>query len=142
MSNLATKDYIFDLERFAAFEGNTGPYLLYTIVRIKSILSRYGKPIETLSIAPADSASAKALQLTLSQMPDQLAMAYRDSAPNTVCAYAYDVATAANKFYHETRILSEPDAQKQRAYVALAALAKRALEECIDLLGFEAPDRM
>ena len=142
LSNLATKDYIFDLERFAAFEGNTGPYLLYTIVRIKSILSRYGKPTDALPIAPADNASAKALQLTLSQMPDQLAMAYRDSAPNTVCAYAYEVATAANKFYHETRILSEPDEQKQRAYVALAALAKRALEECIDLLGFEAPDRM
>ena len=142
LSNLATKDYIFDLERFAAFEGNTGPYLLYTIVRIKSILSRYGKPTDALHIASADNAAAKALQLTLSQMPDQLAMAYRDSAPNVVCAYAYEVATAANKFYHETRILSEPNEEKQRGYVALAALAKRALEECIGLLGFEAPDRM
>ena len=142
LSNLATKDYIFDLERFSAFEGTTGPYLLYTIVRIKSILSRYGKPIDGLAIAAADNPSAKALQLTLSQMPDQLAIAYRDSAPNAVCSYAYEVATAANKFYHETRILSEPNEEKQRGYVALAALAKRALEECIDLLGFEAPDRM
>lgn len=142
LSNLATKDYIFDLERFAAFEGNTGPYLLYTIVRIKSILSRYGAPVDNLSIAAADSKSAKALQLVLSQMPDQLGLAYRDSAPNTVCAYAYELAGAVNQFYHETRILAEPDAAKQQSYVALIALAKRALEECIDLLGFEAPEKM
>ena len=142
LSNLATKDYIFDLERFSAFEGNTGPYLLYTIVRIKSILSRYdGDPAE-LSIAAADSAEAKALQLELAQMPDQLAMAYRDSAPNTVCAYAYELAGAVNKFYHETRILTEPDPVRRQGYVALITFAKRALEECIDLLGFSAPERM
>ena len=142
LSNLATKDYIFDLERFSAFEGNTGPYLLYTIVRIKSILSRCdGDPAE-LPIAPADSAEAKALQLELAQMPDQLAMAYRDSAPNTVCAYAYELAGAVNKFYHETRILTEPDPDRRRGYVALITFAKRVLEECIDLLGFSAPERM
>ena len=142
LSNLAAKDYIFDLERFSAFEGNTGPYLLYTIVRIKSILSRYdGDPAE-LSIAAADSTETKALQLELAQMPDQLAMAYRDSAPNTVCAYAYELAGAVNKFYHETRILTEPDPVRRQGYVALITFAKRALEECIDLLGFSAPERM
>ena len=141
LSNLATKDYIFDLERFSAFEGNTGPYLLYTIVRVKSILSRYGKPAG-LPIVPADSDSAKALQLVLSQMPDQLQMAYRDSAPNAVCAYVYELAQAVNQFYHETRILTEPDEEKQRGYIALIAMAKRAMEECIDLLGFSAPDKM
>ena len=141
LSNLATKDYIFDLERFSAFEGNTGPYLLYTIVRVKSILSRYGKPAD-LPVVPADSDSAKALQLVLSQMPDQLQMAYRDSAPNAVCAYVYELAQAVNQFYHETRILTEPDEEKQRGYIALIAMAKRAMEECIDLLGFSAPDKM
>ncbi len=141
LSNLATKDYIFDLERFSAFEGNTGPYLLYTIVRIKSILSRYGKDVPAV-ISPADNESAKALQLSLSQMPDQLQMAYRDSAPNVICAYAYELAGAVNKFYHETRILTEADEKKQAGYIALISLAKRSLEECIDLLGFSAPDRM
>ena len=142
LSNLATKDYIFDLERFSAFEGNTGPYLLYTIVRIKSILNRYGKDTAGLSIAAADSAEAKALQLELAQMPDQLAIAYRDSTPTAVCSYAYELAGAVNKFYHETHILTEPDEAKQQGYVALICLAKRALEECIDLLGFAAPERM
>lgn len=142
LSNLATKDYIFDLERFSAFEGNTGPYLLYTIVRIKSILNRCGTDVSGLSITPADSAEAKALQLMLTQMPEQLYMAYRDSMPNTVCAYAYELAGAVNKFYHETHILTEPDEAKKNGYLALISLAKRALEECIDLLGFAAPDRM
>ena len=141
LSNLATKDYIFDLERFSAFEGNTGPYLLYTIVRIKSILGRYGKEFDP-EIAPADSEYAKTLQLSLCQMPEQLLVAYRDSAPNVICAYAYELAGAVNKFYHETRILSEPDEKKRESYLSLISLAKRALEECIDLLGFSAPDRM
>jgi arginyl-tRNA synthetase len=140
LSNLATKDYIFDLERFAAFEGNTGPYLLYTIVRIKSILARCEST--NPAICPADSEVAKNLQLALAQMPDQLALAYRDSAPNVICAYAYELAGAVNKFYHDTRILTEPDETKKQGYIALISLAKRALEECIDLLGFEAPDKM
>ena len=142
LSNLATKDYIFDLERFSAFEGNTGPYLLYTIVRIKSILHRWGGDWQALSLRPADSDSAKQLQLALADMPDQLSMAYRDSAPNAVCAYAYALAGAVNKFYHETHILTEEDREKQAGYIALIAFAKRALETCIDLLGFSAPDRM
>lgn len=142
LSNLATKDYIFDLERFSAFEGNTGPYLLYTIVRIKSILSRCGKDFSDLPILPADSAEAKSLQLMLAQLPDALGMAYRDSLPNAVCAYAYELAGAVNKFYHETHILTEPDETKKDGYLALICLAKRVLEICIDLLGFSAPDRM
>ena len=140
LSNLATKDYIFDLERFAAFEGNTGPYLLYTIVRIKSILARCEST--NPAILPADSEVAKNLQLVLAQMPDQLTLAYRDSAPNVICAYAYELAGAVNKFYHDTRILTEADEAKKQGYIALISLAKRALEECIDLLGFEAPDKM
>ena len=140
LSNLATKDYIFDLERFAAFEGNTGPYLLYTIVRIKSILNR--AELSDGTIAPANNESAKNLQLVLSAMPEQMLMAYRDSAPNVVCAYAYELAGAVNKFYHENRILAEPDEERKRSSLALISLSKRALEECIDVLGFEAPEKM
>ena len=95
-----------------------------------------------LTIGEADTQVEKNLQLALTQMPEQLALAYRDSAPNVICAYAYELAGALNKFYHDTRILAEPDAEKQRRYIALIALAKRALEECIDLLGFEAPEKM
>ena len=142
LSNLATKDYIFDLERFAAFEGNTGPYILYTIVRIKSILAKYGKPVSGAQLLPPESAEQKQLMLVLSRMSDALWTAYRDSAPNAVCAYIYELATAANKFYHDVKILTEPDERRQASYAALIDLTRGVLETCIDLLGFSAPERM
>ena len=142
LSNLATKDYIFDLDRFSSFEGNTGPYLLYTIVRIKSILAKYDGDAAAAQLLPPDGAEQKDLMLVLSRMQDALRAAYRDSAPNAICAYVYELAVAANKFYHDVRIISEPDAGKRASYVALIDLTRRAMETCIDLLGFSAPDKM
>jgi len=141
LSNQATKDYVFDLDRFAAFEGNTGPYILYTIVRIKSILSRYGKAAEK-TVRPALSKDEKNLMLVISRFADNMTAAYKQSAPNVICAYIYELAGAVNKFYHETKILSEEDGEKQAGFVALIALAKDILETCIDLLGFSAPEKM
>ncbi len=141
LMNAPTKDYVFDMDRFAAFEGNTGPYILYTIVRIKSILARYGA-WEELPVRAPESREAKDLMLALTRLPDALELACRDCAPNVICAYIYELAGFANKFYHETRILTEEDPEKQQGYVALIALTKRVLETCIDLLGFEAPEKM
>ena len=142
LSNLATKDYVFDLDRFASFEGNTGPYILYTIVRIKSILAKYdGDAAQAVLLAPV-SQEQKDLMLVLSRLQDSLLAAYRDSLPNIICAYIYELAGAANKFYHDVRIISEPDAAQKASYIALMDLTRRALETCIDLLGFAAPDKM
>ncbi len=141
LMNAPTKDYVFDLDRFAAFEGNTGPYILYTVVRIKSILARYGA-WEELPIRAPETPEAKDLMLALTRLPDALELAYRDCAPNLICAYIYELAGCANKFYHETHILTEEDPEKQKGYVALVGLTKRVLETCIDLLGFEAPEKM
>mgnify|MGYP004600007607 CR=1 FL=1 len=142
LSNLATKDYVFDLDRFSSFEGNTGPYILYTIVLIKSILAKFAKPVSWELLLPAGSSEQKQLMLVLSRMSDALWSAYRDSAPNAICAYIYELATAANKFYHDVKILAEPDPAKQASYASLMDLTRSALETCIDLLGFSAPDRM
>ena len=142
LSNQPTKDYVFDLERFAAFEGNTGPYILYTIVRIKSILAKYGKAVDISALSAPETKEAKDLMLVLTRFADFMQQAYRDNAPNVICAYIYELAGAANKFYHETRILAEPDAGKQAGYVALMDLTRQVLESCIDLLGFEAPEKM
>ena len=141
LSNQPTKDYIFDLDRFAAFEGNTGPYILYTIVRIKSILSRYGA-WENLPIQAPANEYAKDLMLSITKLAPALESALRTSSPNLICAYIYELAGAVNKFYHETRILSEEDENLKAGYIALIALAKRILEQCIELLGFSAPDKM
>ena len=144
LSNQASKDYCFDIERFTSFEGNTGPYILYTIVRIKSILKKYTAK-NTLPDAPilgAHSASAKNLMLVLSRFNAMMENAYEEKAPHKICAYIYELANAFNGFYHETKILSEEDPQVQASYIGLLVLTKNILETCIDVLGFSAPDRM
>ncbi len=141
LSNQPTKDYNFDLERFAAFEGNTGPYILYTIVRIKSILARYGA-WEELPIQEPANEYAKDLMIAITKFAPNLEVALRSSAPNLICAYVYELAGAVNKFYHETRILTEEDEGKKAGYIALIGLARDILETCIHMLGFEAPEKM
>ena len=141
LSNQPTKDYNFDLERFAAFEGNTGPYILYTIVRIKSILSRYGA-WENLPIQTPANAEAKDLMLSLTKFGPSLEAALKAAAPNMVCAYIYELAGCVNKFYHETPILKEENEELKAGHIALIGLAKNILETCIDILGFSAPEKM
>jgi len=141
LSNQPTKNYIFDMDKFAAFEGNTGPYILYTIVRIKSILARYGA-WEHLPIQNAANPYAKELMLAITKLAPALESALKSASPNLICAYIYELAGAVNKFYHETRILTEEDENLKAGYIALIALAKNVLEQCIDLLGFSAPEKM
>lgn len=145
LSNQAAKDYIFDVERFTSFEGNTGPYILYTIVRIKSILKKYQAEKDlpqSAQILAAHSDSEKALMLEISKFNGMMESAFADTAPHKVCAYIYDLANAFNHFYHETKILAEPDAMVQAGYICLLELTKQALEICIEVLGFEAPEKM
>ena len=145
LSNQASKDYIFDIDRFTSFEGNTGPYILYTIVRIKSIVNKYkeaGKEAGTAAILPAHSESEKALMLELTRFNAMMENAYEETAPHKVCSYIYDLANALNHFYHETKIMAEEDEAVQASYVRLLTLTRRTLEVCIDVLGFSAPDRM
>ena len=145
LSNQASKDYVFDVDRFTSFEGNTGPYILYTIVRIKSILNKYqaqGGVLEKGRIPAAENESQKALELMLARFNGVLENAFEELAPHKVCAYIYELANSFNKFYHETKILGEENEEKRAGLVALLQLTKRVLETCIDVLGFEAPDRM
>lgn len=145
LSNQASKDYIFDVDRFTSFEGNTGPYILYTIVRIKSILNKYqaeGHALEGLAMTAAISESEKALMLEVTKYNEVLENAYAELAPHKICAYIYDLSNAFNRFYHETKILSETEEIKRQSYIALLQLTKEVLESCIDVLGFEAPERM
>ena len=145
LSNQASKDYIFDIDRFTSFEGDTGPYILYTIVRIKSILSKYaeaGGDLQAVTIKAPVNKDEKDLMMVISRFGSMMRTAYEELAPHKVCAYIYEMANAFNHFYHETKILSEADEEKKAGYIALLALTKEILETCIDVLGFEAPERM
>ena len=146
LSNQASKDYIFDIERFASFEGNTGPYILYTIVRIKSLLAKFkeggGVLPESASLLAPVSESETNLYLTLNKFADVVESAYSELAPHKICQYIYELSEALNHFYHETKILAEEDEKRKCSYLQLIHLVQRVLEQCIDLLGFEAPERM
>ena len=145
LSNQASKDYIFDIDRFTSSEGDTGPYILYTIARIKSILRKYEElkgGVNSLTIGEATNDGEKALMLELTKFNAMMETACAEHAPHKVCAFIYDLANAFNKFYHDTKIMGEEDEKRQASYIALLVLTKKVLETCIDVLGFEAPDRM
>ena len=146
LSNQAAKDYIFDIERFASFEGNTGPYILYTIVRIKSLISKYeangGKIAEDAKLLAPLSASETEVYLTLSRFADMMETAYAELAPHKICQYIFELSESFNHFYHETKIIAEEDEERKASYLKLICLVRRLLETCIDMLGFEAPDKM
>jgi arginyl-tRNA synthetase len=146
LSNQVFKDYVFDIDRFTSFEGDTGPYILYTIVRIKSILAKFKEQksdvINKLVILPTVAASEQSLMLELAKFNEMINTAYAETAPNRICAYIYNLANAFNSFYHDTKIITEEDASKQSSWIALITLVQDILLTSIDLLGFEAPERM
>ncbi|MCI6593991.1 MAG: arginine--tRNA ligase [Firmicutes bacterium] len=146
LSNQASKDYIFDTEKFTSFEGDTGPYILYTIVRIKSILAKYqaagGRDLAELAIAKPQSKAEKSLMQDIAGFGAMMEGAYEDCAPHRICAYIYQLSNDFNSFYHGTRILAEEDAAKKEGWIALLKLTRDILETCIDVLGFSAPERM
>ena len=145
LSNQASKDYIFDIAKFSSSEGDTGPYILYTIARIKSILRKYaeqGGVPQAAALREAQSASEKSLMMELAGFQTMVETAFADTAPHKVCAYIYNLSNVFNHFYHEQNILKEEDAEKKAGWIALLMLTGAILETCIDLLGFSAPERM
>ncbi len=149
LSNQASKDYIFDIERFASFEGNTGPYILYTIVRIKSLLAKYSQnggsvteKGEAEKLMIPDSRSEINLYLTLAKFGDMMEAAYNEKAPHKICQFIYELSENFNHFYHENSILANENEEQKASYIQLLILVKNVLEQCIDLLGFQAPEKM
>ena len=144
--NQASKDYVFDIEKFASFEGNTGPYILYTIVRISSILRKGGFSTEEqgslCTFKEPETEAEKNLVLSLLRFGETVEKAAEELAPHKICAYVYALANDFNRFYHETKILSEPDEEKRAGYLSLLVLTFAVLTKAIDLLGFSAPERM
>ncbi len=144
LSNQASKDYIFDLERFISFEGNTGPYILYTVVRIKSILNKYkdlGHQVEGKILNPTKG-SERTLMLELSRFNEVMENSFAEIAPHKICQYVFELSNSFNSFYHDTKILAEVDQERQKSYINLITLVKDVLETSVGVLGFETPDRM
>ena len=142
LSNQASKDYVFDIDRFTSLEGNTGPYILYTTVRIKSILEKSGTDATEYKISVPYSDKEKALFLKLSEYNAVINAAYAELAPHRICQYVYEISDVFNGFYHDTKILTEEDEEKRKGWLALLELTQNVLISCLDLLGIECPDKM
>lgn len=146
LSNQATKDYVFDVDRFISFEGNTGPHIQYMVVRIKSILEKYrelmGGSYTLVPVRPASSETEKALQLELCRFGEVVETAFAETAPHRICQYMYDLSDAFNNFYLVNKIIGEEDREKQAGFISLISLTKDVLNACMDLLGIEAPEHM
>ncbi len=142
LQNNRIADYAFDLDRMTAFEGKTGPYLLYQAVRIKSLLRKAAEQ----GLHPAKDFVLKAeetpLALLLSEIPDQIQLAVKNYSPHILCDYAYKVAQEFSSFYGKCHILSESDAALRGSRLALCALTARHLELLLALLGIGVPERM
>ena len=154
LQNQASKDYVFDIERFTSFEGNTGPYILYTIVRIGSILNKCQTAgdadvlnmdeaaIRSCINAAVEAPQVKALALILTRYNEVIASAWEQLAPHKICQFIYELSDAFNTFYHDVKILTEEDELKKAGYICVLQLTRRVLTDCIHMLGFDAPEKM
>ncbi len=143
LMNHRTKDYVFDLDRFSSFEGRTGPYILYAAVRIKSVLRRADeRGLQPGRIMVPRGESERNLDLKLSELPAVIDLAFETRAPNHLCEYAFQLATAYNRFYHTHHILNEEDGERRASWLAVSGVTLRVLVKVLDLLGIEVPRRM
>lgn len=140
LSNFVSKDYIFDADKFTAFEGKTGPYIQYTAVRIKSILNKAGYN-ETGEI-DIHLSEEKKIIIQILKFIDSLEIAYNDNSVNSICMSLYDLCASYSNFYNNVRILSEADANKKQSYLNLSALTFKAITIGANVLGIEIPDKM
>jgi arginyl-tRNA synthetase len=143
LSNHRTTDYVFDLDQFSQFEGRTGPYLLYSAVRIKSILRKaQARGLGPGDFVPAASGVERDLVLALCAFPDAVEKACAERAPNHLCEFGYVLARAFSRFYMDCHVLSATDPAVQGSWLRLCSLCLRELTTVLDLLGIEVPERM
>ena len=138
LSIMRTKDYIFDPEKFCAFEGKTGPYLLYSLTRAKSILRKVGEISGKFNANFCD----KKILLSLASFGSTIISAYENLAPNELCDYAYKLANDFNSFYAKTSIINEKDMDKKYSLCMQTKFVVTILEKILNLLAIETLDRM
>lgn len=143
LSNQISKDYIFDTDKFTSFDGKTGPYILYTLVRIKAILNKFyeNNTVKENKILNPVEDIEKQMLLKISRYNQALEESYIENAPSKICTYLYELANIFNSYYQKVKIL-QGDAERLDSNIVLLSLMKRIFENGIKLLGFEAPERM
>lgn len=144
LSNQSGKDYIFDIDRFANFEGKTGPYIQYSIVRMKSILGKVESELwkQSHKILQPQSPTERDIILKLIVFNSMIESAYKDNAPSKICEYIFELSNLFNRFYHETFILKEENMEQKSSWLNLLNLIIRVLEKSLYLLGIDTLEKM
>ncbi len=139
LSNTVEKDYIFDLERFMAFEGKTGPYLQYTVVRINSILNKVEENFGEFVVNDEEEREIIRAILRLNSVYD---ICYRDKSLVSLCNSAYVLASSFSTFYNNHKVISEPDLKKKESYLTLLKLVRNKLMQALNVIGIDVPEKM
>lgn len=147
LSNVPSKDYIFDIDKFSSFEGKTGPYIQYTGARINSLLKKAGlfekkDYFENLNLIDISDENQRNIAINFLKLQESYFSSYKDNSLVAVCNAVYDLASSYSKFYNDTRILTEKDDQKKNSYLALSFFVLKALKQGANVLAFEIPDKM
>lgn len=139
LSNTVAKDYVFDIDKFLAFEGKTGPYLQYTVARINSILAKTDCEGGKIKIYSEDE---RRIILAIMKLISSYQICYDDNSLNMLCSATYDTASAFSTFYNNHRILGEKNLTKKRAYISICKLVRRALVQALSILAIDVPEKM
>lgn len=145
--NAPSKDYIFDIDKFASFEGKTGPYIQYTGARINSLLAK-GKVadktdyMEKLNFINISDENQRNIAINFLKLQDSYFSCYKENSLSFLCMALFDFASSYAKFYNDTRILSEQDDNKRNSYLSLSYFVLKAIKQASEVLGFEIPDKM
>ena len=133
-------DYIFDPVKFSSLEGKTGPYILYTTVRIKSLLKK--SESTDYSIKKIPNKEIKDLLIKLLELPNTLNKAYSEATLNYVTEYVYEIASLYNKFYNNYNILNESDNDTKESYLAVSKITYDIIHNLLDILAIEEVEKM
>lgn len=139
LSNIISKDYVFDIDKFLSFDGKTGPYIQYTIARINSILQKAQEDGEKICV---ENEEERAIVLSFQKLNSSYKICYDEYSLNLLCSSAFDLAKAFSTYYNNHKILTEKNAEKRKSMLSICMLVKRALSVALDTLGIDVVEKM
>ncbi|MBR3210403.1 MAG: arginine--tRNA ligase [Bacilli bacterium] len=134
-------DYVFEVEKFADLEGKTGPYLLYSTIRMKSLLNK-AKEIPAKEIKKIQGKTEKDIALVLLELPNVLNKALEVRSLNDIAEYLFNLTSLYNKFYAEHKIITEEKSELRESWIVLTNLVYQVNSLLLDLLGIDVPEKM
>lgn len=139
LSNIISKDFVFDIDKFLSFDGKTGPYIQYTIARINSILQKAQEDGGKICV---ENEEERAIVLSFQKLNSSYKICYDEYSLNLLCSSAFDLAKAFSTYYNNHKILTEKNAEKRKSMLSICMLVKRALSIALDTLGIDVVEKM